>query len=90
MHSTTPRSITVTWDEIECIERNGVITGYEVRFRRQGETGTIDGQQVGRTFMASGLRPFTNYEFEVAGVNDRGSGLFTGVIPISTDEDGRL
>ncbi len=63
--TTTSRSIRVTWDAVECIERNGVITGYVVEFQRVDGTATTDGQVMGRIFTASGLRPFTNYTFRV-------------------------
>ncbi len=88
--STTSRSISVTWQSIECIERNGVITGYEVEFQRVGGTAITDGEVVGQTFTASGLRPFTNYTFRVRGVNSAGRGPFTNTITICTDEDGKF
>ena len=80
----------VTWTAIECIERNGEITGYEVVFQRVDGTATTDGQVVGQTFTASGLQPFTNYTFQVRGVNSAGMGPFTTAITIRTDEDGKL
>ncbi len=88
--STTPTSISVTWTAIECIDRNGEITGYEVEFQRVDGTATTDGQVVGQTFNASGLRPFTTYTFQVRGVNSAGRGPFTDAITIRTDEDGEF
>ena len=43
-----------------------------------------------RTFTASGLTPYTNYTFRVAGVNSNGTGPYTNTITILTDEDGKL
>ena len=83
----TSRSITVTWGTIECIERNGIITGYTVVFQEQGGA-NVPGNTVDRTFSATGLTPFTNYTFQVAGVNDVGTGPFTNTI--TTDEEGLL
>ncbi len=85
--TTTSRSISVTWQSIDCIERNGEITGYEVEFQRVDGTATTDGQVVGRIFTVSGLRPFTNYTFRVQGDNSAGMGPFTNAITICTDED---
>ncbi len=88
--SSTSRSISVIWRNIDCIERNGNITGYVVEFQRVDGTATTDGQVVGQTFTASGLRPFTNYTFRVGGVNSAGMGPFTNAITIRTDEDGKF
>ena len=82
------RSISVSWIAIECIHQNGRITGYEVEFQRADGTAITDGEVVGTTFTASGLRPFTDYTFRVAGVNSAGIGTFTNTITIHTDEDG--
>ncbi len=87
--ATTSRSVSVSWDEIECIERNGVITGYTVEFQEQGGA-NISGEVVNQTFTASGLTPYTNYTFRVAGVNSDGGGCFTDAIIIRTDEDSML
>ena len=76
----------VTWDTIECIERNGIITGYTVVFQEQGGA-NVPGNTVNRTFSAGGLTPGTSYTFQVAGVNDVGTGIFSTTV-ISTDEEG--
>ena len=78
----------VTWDTIECIERNGILTDFTVVFQEQGganvpgSVNTLD-----RTFSAGGLTPEISYTFQVAGVNDVGTGPFTE-ITITTDEEG--
>ena len=79
----------VTWDTIECIERNGIITGYTVVFQEQGGA-NVPGNTVDRTFSATELTPFTIYTFQVAGVNDVGTGPLTDIITITTDEEGFL
>ena len=86
--STTSRSVSVSWNTIECIERNGEITNYTVVFQEQGGA-VIPGEMMARTFMATGLQPFTIYRFQVAGVNDDGTGPFTDNI-IVTDEEGKI
>ena len=62
-------SITVTWrdpapDRIN--DRDGV-TGFVVRRNRQGVATVTD-----LTYTFTGLRPDTNYTFEVLAVNDQG------------------
>ena len=89
--STTSRSVSVSWSTIECIGRNGEITNYMVVFQEQvgavipGEVNAMD-----RTFTATGLSPYTNYTFRVAGVNSNGTGPYTNISTILTDEDGML
>ena len=78
----------VTWEIIDCIESNGIITGYTVVFQEQGRAnvpGSVN--TVDRTFSAGGLTPGISYTFQVAGVNDVGTGPFTE-ITITTDEEG--
>ena len=83
--TTTSRSVSISWDEIDCIDQNGEITSYQVRLRR-GSVTITDEAVVGMTFSASGLTPFTEYMFQVAGVNSIGRGPFTAAIPIHTPE----
>ena len=86
--SMNSRSINVTWGEIDCIKRNGIITGYTVVFQEQGGA-NVPGNTVDRTFSAGGLTPGRNYTFQVAGVNDAGTGVFSN-FTITTDEEGLL
>ena len=86
--STTSRSVSVSWSTIECIERNGVITNYTVVFQEQGDA--VIPNVMDRTFTASGLTPHTNYTFRVAGVNSNGTGPYTNINSILTEEDGML
>ena len=81
--STTSRSVSVSWTQIRCIERNGPITNYTVEFQEVGGA-LIPGVVVNRTFTASKLTPYTNYTFRVAGVNDNGTGPFSNVTEILT------
>ena len=89
--SVTSRSVTITWRQIECIERNGEITDYTVVLQEQGGA-MISGEVnvMDRTFTASGLTPHTNYTFRVAGVNSNGTGPFSNITTILTHEDSRL
>ena len=85
----TSRSVNVTWDVIECIERNGIITNYTVVFKKLDGTAIL-GEVMGQSFTATKLTPYTNYTFQVAGVNTNGAGSFSDVTTILTDEDGLL
>ena len=83
-------SITVEWNTVECIERNGVIDNYTVRFGPEGgvqseNTVQSGGIGVAGTYTASGLTPFTRYSFEVAAVNSAGTGPFTTTLTLTTN-----
>ena len=74
----TSSSITVQWGEVNCIHRNGEITGYSVRYSGGGstQTMTVSGADVTETTI-SGLTPSTDYSVQVAVVNGAGTGEFS-------------
>ena len=82
LHSTmsTATTITLTWDKLNCVDRNGVITGYIVQ---NGTTAfdtslNVTGTSVSdRTFTASGLVPLTTYMFRITAVNSDGVGPYS-------------
>ena len=90
-YAITSRYTIFNWRQIECIERNGVITNYTVVFQEQGGA-VIPGEVnvMDRTFTASGLTPHTNYIFRVAGVNSNGMGPYSKAIMVMTEEDGNV
>ena len=80
MDTTTPRIAIVTWNAIECIDQNGIITNYMVQFLEQDggasvARGVVDVND--RTYTVSGLTPATPYTFRVAGVTSGGTGPFS-------------
>ena len=90
-YSVNSTTVNINWLQIDCIDRNGVITSYAVVFQEQGGS-VIPGEvnMMDRTFTASGLTPHTNYTFRVAGVNSNGTGPYSNEITVLTDEDGKL
>ena len=84
MDTTTPSTALVTWNAIECIDQNGMITDYMVQFQEQDGGASVTGgvvNVIGRTYTVSGLTPATPYTFRVAGVTSGGTG------PLSTTID---
>ena len=77
----TPNSVTVQWEEVPCLDRNGEITDYQVlTTNSQGMTvGTADVDVAARQGTISGLTPSTTYTVSVAAVNDAGTGPIRGV-----------
>ena len=74
--ATSPISITIRWGRVPCINRNSDITGYIVRYSKDGGT-TVDVSVSGtgqsdRTYTATRLAPNTSYSIQVAAVNSTG------------------
>ena len=86
----TSTSITVLWEDINCIDRNGRITSYDVMYGVLGEAMIMRSGISGRSFTADELSPFTIYTFQVRGVNSEGSGPYSDLIIITTPEAGNL
>ena len=85
--STTSTSITITWTEIACLDRNGVITGYTIRYESVNTSPTII-TSTDRSIVISGLTAFTNYTVSVRGVNGAGDGIYSAETVIRTGEAG--
>ena len=79
----TSSSITVQWGAVDCIHRNGDITGYTVAYGVQGngntQTVNISGGEATQTIISE-LTPSTNYSIEVAAVNSVGTGVYNNLI----------
>ena len=72
----TAISITIEWDELACLDRNGVITGYIVEARAGGTlirtVNVNDGSA--RRATVTGLTPSTAYTVSLQAVNSADSG----------------
>ena len=78
----TSSSITVQWGKVDCIHRNGDITGYSVQYR---EVGSAEGERTlmmvsNRRATISDLTPSTEYTVSVAAVNSAGTGMYSDEI----------
>ena len=78
--SQTPTSVTVTWEPVLCMYRNGLIIGYIIRYKELN-TGLVSNKTIAgdnmRMFEITGLKPSTQYEIKIAAVNSVGTGPFT-------------
>ena len=77
----TATSITVQWEKVPCLHRNGEITGYIVQTRTSGMTVTTEHINDGnaRSATVSGLNPSTLYTVLVAATNRNGTGPATSI-----------
>ena len=84
----TSNSVTVQWEEVPCLDRNGEITGYQVvTANSQGMTvGTADVDVANRQATISGLTPSTTYTVSVAAVNGAGTGPIKTIAVETTGE----
>ena len=76
----TATNITVQWEPVNCIDRNGNITSYALRYRVQNTTvfQTLVVPKVYRAVL-SNLKSSTSYEIEVAAVNSAGRGVYSSI-----------
>ena len=74
---------------MNCIQRNGDITGYSVRHGVQGNksTQTVIVSEGDTSKTISGLDSFTNYSIEVAAMNSAGTGIFSNPVIQQTDSE---
>ena len=84
--SSTSTSVTISWNSIECIHRNGLIIHYIVSYElangnRQSTiiTVRINEPDDGGNYTAMGLEPSVSYLFKVAALNSIGLGPFATV-----------
>ena len=85
----TSSSITVQWGTVDCIHRNGNITGYILRYgvRGNGSTQTVSVSGPSRmSIVISGLTPDTSYTVEVAAENVNGVGEFSDARTVETPQ----
>ena len=84
-------NITLTWTQIDVSQRNGIITSYIIEYGEGiSREMTITTQSSATTHLITGLKPFTNYTFTIAGVNSANTGPFsTASEIIRTAEDSK-
>ena len=80
-----PTEVSLRWREVPCVQQNGPITGYVVRY--YPTCGAGRGIQWNRSIVArcaiiEGLTPNTEYSFQVAAVNVNGTGPFSEPITL--------
>ena len=78
-------SILIQWDGLDCLDRNGVITGYKIYQSIDYLQLLLPTKYVNTSsFTVTHLFPRSNYTFQVAAVNVNGTGP-NGTITLSTE-----
>ena len=84
----TTFSITLQWGPVDCIQRNGEITGYSVQYAvlENGSTETVNvsGDATNETTIPR-LEAATSYFIKVAAVNSAGTGVYSDGIFVVTE-----
>ena len=89
----TSTSVDLMWEEIPEMNQNGIITGYQLRFREQTSDNTswtyvmIPGSNLTASLRV--LQEFVTYLIQISGVTAAGIGPFSSEISITTLEDGK-
>ena len=72
-------AVSLSWGEVNCTERNGAITGYNVQYSIVGEIQSTTVNVTGdvTSTVIDGLKEFTIYLVSVAAINDNGIGPYS-------------
>ena len=77
----TATSITVQWGDVPCIDRNGNIIGYSVRYRVNGSSDPLQTTLINdpstRQTEIPGLNSSTTYSIQIAATNSNGTGPYS-------------
>ena len=84
MSSSTRDTITVQWEEVDCIDRNGLIIGYRIRAMTSEEDDRFETVDDVREATISGLTPSTEYTVSVAAMNNQGPGPYSDGMMVET------
>ena len=87
-------AIRVTWEEVPAIDRNGIITQYEVEYNQSTFSGatmynttTVDSSTF--TVDLTGLEEYVEYSIRVRAYTSVGAGPYSDVVIERTQEDGK-
>ena len=86
--SVTSTSVRVVWESPLIQERNGKIVGYTLEVTRIGTGSVYQLTSDEASLNITGLAPFTKYSIVIAARTAIGTGPFSVVITVCTEEDG--
>ena len=79
-----PTEVSLRWREVACVQQNGPITGYVVRYyaTHGASRDVLQKLIVTTSDIISGLTPNIEYAFQVAAINANGTGPFSEPITL--------
>lgn len=89
--ASTLTSATVLWKRLDCMYRNGLITGHILRYNSEsGMPHFIDTQNATSSYQLKGLTACTRYTLRIAAENEAGIGPFSDPKSFNTKVPGML
>ena len=81
-----PTAIRLSWEEVNCSQRNGIIIGYIVQYYIEGGEPvlTVNVPQGINSIVISNLRESSFYYIRIAAINDNGMGPYSEVLGFYT------
>ena len=88
--ASSPRSVFLSWDPPSTLQRNGIITSYQVRVI-VAESGRQFEHTVETTYyiVTASITPYTTYNLAVAARTVNGTGPFSNITTVRTLQDGK-
>ena len=88
--NTSSTSISVSWDEVQAELRNGIITGYKIRYQSQTENdiGILLAGPNDHQVNLTRLKEFVDYNISVVAFTVKGDGP-PSVLVVRTDQDSK-
>ena len=88
--NTSSSSIIVSWDDVPIEHQNGIITGYKVYLRKDGNSGQWATEDTSsKQWSKSGLELWIFYDIKISAKTSIGEGSVSAVVKVRTDEDSR-
>ena len=86
----SPHSVFLSWDPPRTLQRNGIITSYQVRVIA-AENGRQFERTVETTYynVTASITPYTTYNLAVAARTVNGTGSFSNITTVRTLQDGK-
>ena len=89
-HNTSSTSISVSWEAVQAVLQNGIITGYNITYQSltENDNGFVTAGPNDRQANLTGLKEFVKYNISVVAFTVKGDGP-PNVTVVSTDEDSK-
>ena len=84
--SATSTSITIQWDDVECIDQNSDIMGYNITIILDDKMMNFCSDE--KQFTATGLFPSTMHTLQVAARSVNGTGPYSNITTSTTQPEG--
>ena len=88
--NTSSTSISVSWEEVQAELRNGIITGYTIRYQSltENDNGVVEAGPNDRQANLTGLKKFVEYNISVIAFTVKGGGPPNFTV-VRTDQDSK-